>query len=86
MRRFTTTRNLPELLYELQGTVVLLQWVMFAVVAVLVPFIFLLPGIFSPDTVTAVELLMMMFLSGVMFSTIMKVMYVVMYLLTAQWR
>ena len=58
---------------------VLLQWVMFAVVAVLVPFIFLLPGIFSPDTVTAVELLMMMFLSGVMFSTIMKVMYVVMY-------
>lgn len=58
---------------------VLLQWAMFAVVAILVPFIFLLPGVFSPDKATAVELLMMMFLSGVMFSTIMKVMYVVMY-------
>lgn len=58
---------------------VLLQWVMFCVVAVLVPFLFLLPGVFARDGGTALELLMLMFLSGVMFSTIMKVMYVVMY-------
>ena len=58
---------------------VLLQWAMFCVAALIVPFIFLLPGVFSQGTETAVELLMLMFLSGVMFSTIMKVMYVVMY-------
>ena len=58
---------------------VLLQWAMFAVAAILVPFIFLLPGVFMHGPETAVELLMLMLLSGVMFSTIMKVMYVVMY-------
>ena len=58
---------------------VLLQWAMAAIVAILVPFIFLLPGVFPHTPGTALELLMMMFLSGVMFSTIMKVMYVVMY-------
>ena len=58
---------------------VLLQWFMFAIVAILVPFLFLLPGVFPHGSRTAVELLMMMLLSGVMFSTIMKVMYVVMY-------
>ena len=58
---------------------VLLQWAMFGIVAIIVPFIFLLPGVFTHGTETAVELLMLMFLSGVMFSTIMKVMYVVMY-------
>ena len=58
---------------------VLLQWAMFGIVAIIVPFIYLLPGVFTHGTETAVELLMLMFLSGVMFSTIMKVMYVVMY-------
>lgn len=58
---------------------VLLQWAMFAIVAILVPFIVLLPGVFDHGPETALELLMLMFLSGVMFSTIMKVMYVVMY-------
>lgn len=58
---------------------VLLQWAMAAIVAILVPFIVLLPGVFPHTPGTALELLMMMFLSGVMFSTIMKVMYVVMY-------
>ena len=58
---------------------VLLQWLMFAITAVLVPFLFLLPEVFAHEAGTAVELLMLMFLSGVMFSTIMKVMYVVMY-------
>ena len=58
---------------------VLLQWFMFAITAILVPFIFLLPGIFTHGPETALELLMLMLLSGVMFSTIMKVMYVVMY-------
>ena len=52
---------------------------MFAITAILVPFIFLLPGIFTHGPETALELLMLMLLSGVMFSTIMKVMYVVMY-------
>lgn len=58
---------------------VLLQWLMFAITAILVPFIFLLSGIFTHGPETALELLMLMLLSGVMFSTIMKVMYVVMY-------
>ena len=58
---------------------VLLQWAMFGIAAIIVPFIYLLPGVFTHGTETAVELLMLMFLSGVMFSTIMKVMYVVMY-------
>ncbi len=58
---------------------VLIQWVMFSIVAILVPFIVLLPGVFSRGPEAALELLMLMFLSGVMFSTIMKVMYVVMY-------
>ena len=58
---------------------VLLQWLIIAVTAVITPFIFLLPGVFGHTPGTAVELLMLMFLSGVMFATIMKIMYVVMY-------
>lgn len=58
---------------------VLLQWLIFGVVALITPFIFLLPGVFEQEPKTAVELLMLMFLSGVTFATIMKVMYVVMY-------
>ena len=41
---------------------VLLQWFMFAIVAILVPFLFLLPGVFPHGSRTAVELLMMMLL------------------------
>lgn len=73
--------------YSLSGKkpFVWFQWLFFSVVAVaILPVIILLDKVAAPETM-AVELMMLLFLSGVMFVSFMRVMYVSMYLFEANY-
>lgn len=73
--------------YSLSGkkTFVWFQWLFFSVVAVaILPVIILLDKVAAPEMM-AVELMMLLFLSGVMFVSFMRVMYVSMYLFEANY-
>ena len=73
--------------YSLSGKkpFVWFQWLFFSVVAVaILPVIILLDKVAAPEMM-AVELMMLLFLSGVMFVSFMRVMYVSMYLFEANY-
>ncbi|MDT2814594.1 ABC transporter ATP-binding protein [Vagococcus carniphilus] len=73
--------------YSLSGKkpFVWFQWLFFSVVAVaILPVIILLDKVAEPEMM-AVELMMLLFLSGVMFVSFMRVMYVSMYLFEANY-
>ncbi|MGI6237828.1 MAG: ABC transporter transmembrane domain-containing protein [Candidatus Excrementavichristensenella sp.] len=63
---------------------VLFQTMFFAIVALLVPLILLFSGLKSNLSLLSLELIMVFFLSGVLFTYIMKVMYLSMYIFQAQ--
>lgn len=73
--------------YSLSGKkpFVWFQWLFFGIVSVVIlPIIFLLDKVSEPEMI-AVELMMLLFLSGVMFVSFMRVMYVSMYLFEANY-
>jgi ATP-binding cassette subfamily B protein IrtA len=72
--------------YSLSSKVpyVLFQMMFFAVVAFLIPLILLFTGLGGNLKLLSLELIMVFFLSGVLFTYIMKVMYLSMYIFQAQ--
>lgn len=58
---------------------VIYQWLFICIIAFLIPISFLINNLGQEAEVIAVELIMILFLSGVIFSSFMKVMYVSMY-------
>lgn len=60
-------------------TYVNFQWAFYGILAILIPVVLIFENLYSNPRVLAVDLIMTFFLSGVLFASMMKIMYVGMY-------